>query len=135
MLLTVVWLLPLVGAALIAFMPPRLAKFWGVTVALAALAISIGVAAIFVPGTQGFQFTETQPWIPQLRIFYRLGVDGISLWLVVLNAFLTVIAILATPLGTRHVNRFIALMLAMSAGLAGVFMATDLVLFLSLIHI
>jgi len=129
MLLTVVWLLPLVGAALIAFMPPRLAKFWGVTVALAALAISIGVAAIFVPGTQGFQFTESQPWIPQLRIFYRLGVDGISLWLVVLNAFLTVIAILATPLTTRHVNRFIALMLAMSAGLAGVFMATDLVLF------
>jgi NADH-quinone oxidoreductase subunit M len=47
----------------------------------------------------------------------------------VLNAFLTVIAILATPMSTRHLNRFVALMLAMSAGLAGVFMATDLVLF------
>ena len=129
MSLTIIWLLPLVGAALIAFMPPRLAKFWGVVVALAALGISISVAAIFEPGVKGFQFAETVPWIPQLRIFYRLGVDGISLWLVVLNAFLTVIAILATPVGTRHVNRFVALMLAMSAGLAGVFMATDLVLF------
>jgi NADH-quinone oxidoreductase subunit M len=129
MLLTVIWLLPLAGAALVAFMPPRLAKLWAVIVALAALAISIGVAAIFVPGATGFQFTETLPWIPQLRIFYRLGIDGISLWLVVLNAFLTVIAILATPLSTRQVNRFIALMLAMSSGLAGVFMATDLVLF------
>jgi NADH-quinone oxidoreductase subunit M len=129
MSLTVIWLLPLVGAALIAFMPPRLAKFWGVVVALATLGIAIGLAAIFVPGAKGFQFAETVPWIPQLRIFYRLGIDGISLWLVVLNAFLTVIAILATPLSTRQVNRFIALILAMSSGLAGVFMATDLVLF------
>jgi NADH-quinone oxidoreductase subunit M len=129
MTLTILWLLPLVGAVLIAGMTPRLAKFWGVVVSLAALAISISVALLFAPGMHGFQFTEAVPWIPPLRIFYRLGVDGISLWLVVLNAFLTVIAILATPLSTRHVSRFIALMLAMSAGLAGVFMATDLVLF------
>ena len=129
MTLTIIWLLPLVGAALIAGMPPRLAKFWGVVVAVATLAMSVGVAILFAPGAHGFQFTETVPWIPQLRIFYRLGVDGISLWLVVLNAFLTVIAILATPITTRHVNRFIALILAMSAGLAGLFMATDLVLF------
>jgi len=55
-------------------------------------------------------------------------VDGISLWLVVLNAFLTVIAILATPV-TKRTPGFVAFMLAMSAGLAGVFMAVDLVLF------
>ena len=138
-MLTVIWLLPLVSAALVAFMPPRLAKFWGVTVALTTLAITLGAAYVFDSSVRGFQITETVPWIPQLRIFYRLGVDGISMWLVVLNAFLTVIAILATPAGraqgagsnwtTRHVNRFIALMLAMSSGLAGLFMATDLVLF------
>jgi NADH-quinone oxidoreductase subunit M len=128
-MLTVIWLLPLVSAPLVAFMPPRLAKWWGVVVALTTLAITLGMAYVFVPGTQGFQLAETEPWIPQLNIAYRLGVDGISVWLVVLNALLTVIAILATPLGTRHVNRFIGLMLAMSSGLAGVFMATDLVLF------
>ena len=129
MTLTVIWLLPLIGAALIAFMPPRFAKWFGVVVAVAALGIAAGVAFSFAPAYRGYQFTETVPWIPQLRIFYRLGIDGISLWLVVLNAFLTVIAILATPVASRHVNRFVALMLAMSAGLAGVFMATDLVLF------
>jgi NADH-quinone oxidoreductase subunit M len=129
MTLTTIWLLPMIGAALIAFMPPRFAKWMGVIVALAALAVAAGVAFSFAPGYRGYQFTEAVPWIPQLRIFYRLGVDGISLWLVVLNAFLTVIGILATPVATRNVSRFVALMLAMSAGLAGVFMATDLVLF------
>ena len=129
MTLTVIWLLPLIGSVLIAFMPPRFAKWFGVVVALAALAVAAGVAFSFAPGYRGYQFSEAVPWIPQLSIFYRLGVDGISLWLLVLNAFLTVIAILATPITTRHLNRFVALMLAMSAGLAGVFMATDLVLF------
>jgi NADH-quinone oxidoreductase subunit M len=129
MTLTTIWLLPMIGAVLIAFIPPRFAKWMGVIVALAALAVAADVAFSFAPGYHGYQFTEAAPWIPQLTIFYRLGVDGISLWLVVLNAFLTVIAILATPIKTRNVSRFVALMLAMSAGLAGVFMATDLVLF------
>jgi NADH-quinone oxidoreductase subunit M len=129
MRLTVIWLLPLVTAPLIAFMPPRLAKWFGVLVSLGALAVAVDVALSFAPGAHGYQFSESAPWIPQLRIFYRLGIDGISIWLVVLNAFLTVIALLATPITTRNVNRFIGLMLAMSAGLAGVFMATDLVLF------
>ncbi len=129
MMLTAIWLLPMVGAAFIAFMPPRFAKWLGVVVALAALVVAADVAFSFAPGYRGYQFSESLPWIPQMRIFYRLGVDGISLWLVVLNAFLTVIAILATPISTRNVSRFVALLLAMSAGLAGVFMATDLVLF------
>jgi NADH-quinone oxidoreductase subunit M len=127
--LTVIWLLPLVGAALIAFMPARFAKWSGVAVALGALAVAAYVAFSFEPDYHGYQFTEKVAWIPQLAVFYRLGVDGISLWLVVLNAFLTVIALLATPVTTRNVSRFVALMLAMSAGLAGVFMAGDLVLF------
>ncbi len=129
MTLTVVWLLPLVGSALIAFMPPRFAKWMAVLVALGALFVAAFIALSFAPGHRGYQFTENVPWIPQFRIFYHLGVDGISLWLVVLNALLTVIAVLATPLSMKHVSRFIALMLAMSAGLAGVFMAVDLVLF------
>jgi NADH-quinone oxidoreductase subunit M len=127
--LTVIWLLPLIGSAFVAFMTPRFAKWLGVLVAVATLGVAAGVAFSFEPGYRGYQYSEVVPWIPQLRVFYRLGVDGISLWLVVLNAFLTVIAILATPLSTRNVSRFVALMLAMSAGLAGVFMATDLVLF------
>src|SRR5437588_730492 len=126
--LTAIWLMPLVGGALVAFLPPRLAKWFGALVALVALALAAFVAFSFAAGYHGYQFTERLAWIPQLSIFYRLGVDGISLWLVVLNAFLTVIAILATPV-TARTGGFVGLMLAMSAGLAGVFMATDLVLF------
>jgi NADH-quinone oxidoreductase subunit M len=128
MTLTALWVIPLVGGALVAFLPPRLAKWMGVLVAAAALFIAGFVAANFSPDWHGYQFIERAEWIPQLSIFYRLGVDGISLWLVVLNAFLTLIAILATPV-TKRVAGFVGLMLAMSAGLAGVFMATDLVLF------
>ena len=128
MTLTTLWLLPLIGGALVAFLPPRLAKWFGVLVALIVLAIAVFVATNFAAGFKGFQFTEKLAWIPQLSIFYRLGVDGISIWLVVLNAFLTLIAILATPV-TKRTGGFVGLMLAMAGGLAGVFMATDLVLF------
>jgi NADH-quinone oxidoreductase subunit M len=128
MSLTTIWLVPLVGALVVAALPPRAAKAIGLIVALADLVLAGMLAYFFLPGHQGFQFTESVTWIPQFSIFYRLGVDGISLWLLVLNAFLTVIAVLATPV-TARTSGFVGLLLAMSAGLAGVFMATDLVLF------
>ena len=128
MSLTAIWAVPLVGGILVALLPPRLAKWFGVLVALADLVLAGLLAYFFLPNEPRFQFTETAIWIPQFHIFYRLGVDGISLWLIVLNAFLTVIAILATQVNNRTAG-FVGLMLAMSAGLAGVFMATDLVLF------
>jgi len=129
MTLTVLWLLPLIGGLLIAFMPPHLAKYMAVLVALGSLAIAGFVALEFEPDFHKYQFTEVLPWIPPLHIYYRLGVDGISLWLVVLNALLTLIAVLATPVSMKGASRFLGLMLAMSAGMAGVLMATDLVLF------
>ena len=128
-LLSTIWLLPLISAFLVAFMPPRWSKWMSVAAALVTLGIAGAVALIFDPTASGYQFTENIAWIPQFRIFYRLGVDGISIWLVVLNALLTVIAVLATPISMKNANRFLGLILAMSAGLAGVFMAVDLVLF------
>jgi NADH-quinone oxidoreductase subunit M len=128
MTLTAIWATPLIGGALIAFLPPRLGKWFGALVALVSLVVTGYVAFSFAPDYHGFQFNESLEWIPQFSIFYRLGVDGISLWLLVLNAFLTLIAVLATPVRART-SGFVGLMLAMSAGLAGVFMATDLVLF------
>ncbi|HEY0831138.1 MAG TPA: NADH-quinone oxidoreductase subunit M [Candidatus Dormibacteraeota bacterium] len=128
MTLTPIWILPLVGAVAVAFLPGLSAKVVGVLFALADLVMAGMLALFFVPGHPGYQFTEHVAWIPQLSIFYGLGVDGISVWLVVLNAFLTLIAVLATPV-TARTGGFVGLMLAMSAGLAGLFMATDLVLF------
>jgi NADH-quinone oxidoreductase subunit M len=129
MTLTIVWLLPLVGGALVAFMPPAWSKLMSAATAIVTLGIAAEVALVFDPSARSYQFSEVIPWIPQFSIFYRLGVDGISIWLVVLNAFLTVIAVLATPPSMKNANRFLGLILAMSAGLAGVFMAVDLVLF------
>jgi len=128
MTLTTLWLIPLIGGTLVAFLPPRLAKWMGALVAAVALLIAGFVAFNFAPDYHSYQFTEKVAWIPQFSIFYRLGIDGISLWLLILNAFLTLIAVLATPVTNRTAG-FVGLMLAMSAGLAGVFMATDLVLF------
>jgi NADH-quinone oxidoreductase subunit M len=127
--LTTIWLLPLISAFLVAFMPPRWSKWMSVAASVAALVVTAVVALIFDPNLSGYQFSEQITWIPQFHIFYHLGIDGISVWLVVLNALLTVIAVLATPVSMKNVNRFLALILAMSAGLAGVFMAVDLVLF------
>src|SRR2546430_5606282 len=129
MTLTIVWLLPLAGSLLIAALPPHVAKYMGVLVSLGTLFVTGIVAVLFAPDYHRFQFAEVLPWIPQLHVFYRLGVDGISVWLLVLNALLTVVAMLATPVAMRNVSRFLALMLAMSAGMSGVLMATDLVLF------
>ena len=129
MTLTVLWLLPLLSAPLIAFMPPRFAKWMSVLASLVILLIAAGVAFLFDSTWHGYQFEEQVPWIPQLHVFYHLGVDGISIWLVVLNALLTVIAVLATPLSTKNISKFLALMLAMSAGMTGVFLSVDLVLF------
>ena len=129
MTLTILWLLPLIGGVLVAFMPARLSKLMSAITAIVTLGIAVGVALVFDPSAHQYQFTEVVPWVPQLSIFYRLGVDGISIWLVVLNAFLTVIAVLATPIRMKNANRFLGLILAMSAGLAGLFLAVDLVLF------
>jgi len=84
---------------------------------------------MFQPGHQGYQFEEYVPWVSSYSISYHLGLDGISLWLVLLNAFLTVVAIVAT--GDRIVRQrgFIALLLLLEGGMAGVFLAADLLLF------
>jgi NADH-quinone oxidoreductase subunit M len=129
MTLTILWLLPLIGGVLVAFMPARWSKLMSALTALITLGIAVGVALLFDPSARSYQFSEEIPWVPQLKIFYHLGVDGISIWLVVLNAFLTVIAVLATPISMKNVSKFLGLILAMGAGLAGVFMAVDLVLF------
>src|ERR1700736_999787 len=100
--LTPIWVLPLVGALLVAFMPPRWSKWMSVATAIVTLGFAVIMAFLFDPTARGYQFSEQLDWIPQFRIFYHLGVDGISIWLVVLNALLTVIAVLATPLSMKN---------------------------------
>jgi len=91
--------------------------------------LSLALLLRFDSAQLGMQFTETHAWVPMVHINYQLGVDGISLWLVVLTAFISLIAVcfsLDRDVGFRN---FMALLLALEAGTLGVFVALDLILF------
>jgi len=127
-----IWL-PALGALVVAVLPrERVAAQRSVSMsaALLALAAALGVVFFFDPARAGFQLVESVAWIPSWGISYTVSVDGISLWLVVLTAFLTPVA-LAASWGTveRQERAFHALVLLLASGLFGVFTAQDMLLF------
>jgi NADH-quinone oxidoreductase subunit M len=131
--LSVVAFLPLLGALVIAFIPrERLdwIRWAALATALATWAVSLLLMVGFEPDTQGFQFTEAAGWIPAFGIQYKLGLDGISLALVVLTTTLTWISILASfgPIKDR-VKEYMISFLILEVGMVGVFLALDLFLF------
>ncbi len=98
--------------------------------ALAGLAATVPLMAGFVPGTADMQFVEKAPWIETFRIFYHLGVDGISFWFVPLTAFITVIVVIASWESiTSRVNQYMSAFLILSGLMIGVFSALDGMLF------
>ncbi len=129
MLLTAIWLLPLAGAVFVDLLPRGYARRAGIAVAVIELALTLAVAIALVPHSTGFQFVVDLPWVPQYGISYTLGVDGLNVWLLVLNAFLTLVGLSVTPVDTQRLRAFVALMLALEGAMAGVFLATDLLLF------
>jgi NADH-quinone oxidoreductase subunit M len=128
-MLTALWLIPALGGLVVMALPNRFGKWLGVLVALAALAVAVAVATSFDVGAKGYQLEQNGTWIPEYSIRYHLGVDGISLWLLLLNALLGLIAVLATPVRLPGAAQFAGLLLLMQAGMAGVFEALDLILF------
>ena len=132
-LVSLVTFLPLIGALVIAFLPsgrPNLVRYMALGVALAAWVVSLVLLAGFVSGDPAFQFTERYDWIPMFGIQYAVGVDGLSLALVVLTTTLTWISILASfgPIQTR-VKEYMISFLILEVGMIGVFVAMDLFLF------
>jgi NADH-quinone oxidoreductase subunit M len=134
--LTLLIAAPLVGAVLLAFVPGddvRLVKRVALLTTLVALGISLLIAAAYgtAPvGEGGFRFTETVAWIPFFGIQYQLGIDGISLLLVILTTLLTTISVIASfgPIQSR-VKEYMISFLALEVGMLGVFLALDLFLF------
>ena len=103
------------------------------TVALLGMLVHFGLAVMllarFDPAS-GFQFVERAPWVERFGIEYHLGVDGISLWLVLLTALLGPIAVLCSWSGVRErVREFHLLLLLLQTGMQGVFLSLDLFLF------
>jgi NADH-quinone oxidoreductase subunit M len=89
--LSILWLLPLVGAVVIILVPPggrQFAKWLGVAVSVVVLALSIALTVAFKAGGPTYQFTESHPWIPAFGAGYTIGVDGIALMLVLVTTIL-----------------------------------------------
>jgi NADH-quinone oxidoreductase subunit M len=128
--------LPLLGALLIAFLPAANSKL----IKQAAFAVSLLVAGVgfaaafgFDKNVTEFQYVERFAWIPALGINYQLGVDGISLILILLSVILVPIVILAgwneSENGRFSVKTFYVLILILETMMIGVFAATDVFLF------
>jgi NADH-quinone oxidoreductase subunit M len=129
-LLSIITFLPLIGAVIVLFLPGDGAKK---TTALASTIITFLVSLLLLTGWQDgadMQFLEELAWMPAFDIYYRLGVDGISLWLVILTTFLMIIAVAFSNQHIKqNVGAYMALMLTMQTATIGVFLALDLVLF------
>jgi NADH-quinone oxidoreductase subunit M len=131
-MLSFIILIPLVAALLLIFVSrdnTSLVKTIAIGAASATLIVSLWVLASFDMANPQMQFVQSLHWVPALHINYLVGVDGISLWMVVLTAFLGVISILLSLKQEKNLRNFVALMLALEAGTLGVFLALDTILF------
>ena len=135
-LLTSMGALPLLGALLIAVLPAtnsKLVKQVAFAISLLVAGVGISAALGFDLNKSGFQYVEKYSWIPALGINYQLGVDGISLILILLSVILVPIVILAgwneSENGRFSVKTFYVLILVLETMMIGVFAATDVFLF------
>jgi len=131
-ILSVILFLPLLGAVGALVLPRTAGWIWALAAALADLVLALVLLTQFSLAASGFQFAERAPWLPGFGINYALGVDGVSVFLLALNALLTAVALGASWGVVRSGDRsreYLALMLLLSTGMQGVFLATNLFLF------
>ncbi len=134
--LSILWLLPVAGTVLIMLLPPAqraLAKWVGLVVSLAVLAVAVVLAISFDTHGPQYQFVETREWIPSFGTGYTLGLDGIALALVVLTAVLAPLLLVAgwNDAGERKraAHTYVALILAVEAMVLISLVALDVLLF------
>jgi NADH-quinone oxidoreductase subunit M len=131
-ILTLILLLPLAGAVLVVLAPGRgkLPNWVALITALLTFGLTLHLPAHFVLGQSGFQFVVNQAWIESPAIFYHLGVDGLSLWLVVLTGLLAPVGVLASWNAIKERRKiFFALFLVQQTAMFGVFLSLDLMLY------
>jgi len=132
-LLSLLTFLPGAGAALLLLLPrERLSLLGGLAVAVTAadFILSVLLYARFDPAEAGMQFVEEAAWIPRLGIQYLLGVDGISLPLILLTTLLgLLVAAASLPWIRERAKEYYICLLLLQTGILGVFVALDLILF------
>ncbi len=132
-ILTWIIFLPLLGIPIILLLPkdkPNYVRWAALGVALADFLLSLYLPANFNANFPGMQFNVVKPWIGSFGIYYRMGVDGISLFLVLLTTFLSVLSIFSTFSAiTEKIKGFYISFLLLETGMLGVFVSLDLFLF------
>ncbi|MBV6431500.1 MAG: NADH-quinone oxidoreductase subunit M [Bryobacteraceae bacterium] len=132
-LLNLVLALPLAGFLVTLLLPKNNShaiRLFSLVVSLAVFVLSLGLTAPFHATGNGNWFVTDVPWIQSPEIRYHVGLDGLSLWLVLLSTLLTPVSILVSwKYIDRRVKEFYAFLLLLEFGLIGVFVAWDLFLF------
>jgi len=132
-LLSTLIFLPLAGAAVVAALDRRregTIRWTALCAALLALAVAVLIAVRFAAGTAAMQFEERRAWVAAAGIAYHLGVDGVSLPLVLLTALMLPLGLLSSwGSVTERVKEFTISMLVLETALLGTFLSLDLVLF------
>jgi NADH-quinone oxidoreductase subunit M len=127
-LITILTLVPLLGAAMLAGMGPadkRLARMTALAFSLAGLVLAAVMWANFDPAATGLQFKQQYTWIPSIGVDYFVGVDGLGILMVLLTAIVTPLAVLASWKIEDKVPAYYSLLLALQAGLFGTFTALN----------
>ncbi|MFL5403052.1 MAG: NuoM family protein [Gemmatimonadales bacterium] len=123
-------LLPLAGVVPVLLGDERSAKRMALAVTILEFLLSIGLWWVFDPSRGDMQLISSAPWIPRWGISYQVGIDGISLFMVLLTTVMMPLSVLASWSSiTKKERAFYALMLTLLTGLVGVFIALDLFLF------
>lgn len=131
MLLSAVTLLPLLFALVVWLTPKEsLIRPLSLVLALAEFALSLLILVRFDKTTAALQMVENIPWVPEVGVSYFLGIDGLSLWLVMLTTFLTPIVVLASWKSIdNRIKGFHASLFLLQASMIGSFLAMDAILF------
>ena len=131
-LLTLLIAIPVITAVGIALTPannPQMTRMVALAGTTLTFLLSLGLLIGFTVGEAGMQFAESYTWVPAWGITFRLGLDGISLWLVLLTTFLMPLVLIASWNHTDRLKGFFGSLVFMEATLIGVFVALDLILF------
>jgi NADH-quinone oxidoreductase subunit M len=131
-ILTLILLVPLAGAVLVALVPDRfkLPNWIALLTTLATFGMTLHLPAHFILGQGGFQFEINLPWIESPAIFYHVGVDGLSMWLVVLVGLLGPVGVVASWNAIKERRKiFYSLFLVQQTAMVGVFISLDLMVY------
>ncbi|MEW6568257.1 MAG: NADH-quinone oxidoreductase subunit M [Chloroflexota bacterium] len=131
-LLTLILFTPTAGAIVVLLLPRRpvrLIRWVAFLTSLIPLALSLWLWSAYVPGQPGYQFVEQAVWYEAVNSSYHLGVDGISLPMVLLTTLLAPLSVLISWSIQENVRSYMVLFLLLETGMLGVFLALDLLLF------